>query len=81
MPTVATCPKAREIQAILRAPGLRRPAAIQTAFAAIVPGQIRLIEALNAQVAALGEVVTEHLGVTRTLTCTPANNLGSASSE
>jgi hypothetical protein len=35
---------------------------VQTAFAAIVTGQVRLIEALNAQIAALGEVVTEHFG-------------------
>jgi hypothetical protein len=55
--------KAREIQAILRAPGLRQPTAEQTAFAAIVTGQVRLIEALNAQIAALGEVVTEHFGI------------------
>jgi transposase len=54
--------KAREVQAILRAPGLRQPAAVQTAFAAIVTGQVRLIEALNAQIAALGDVVTEHFG-------------------
>jgi hypothetical protein len=54
--------KAREIQANLRAPGLRQPAAVQAAFAAIVIGQVRLIEALNAQIDALGEVVAEHFG-------------------
>jgi transposase len=54
--------KAREIQAILRAPALRQPAAVQTAFATIVTGQVRLIETLNAQIDALGEVVAEHFG-------------------
>jgi len=54
--------KAHEIQANLREPGLRQPAAVQAAFAAIVTGQVRLIEALNAQIDALGEVVAEHFG-------------------
>jgi transposase len=54
--------KAHEIAAILRAPWLRQPAAVQAAFAAIVSGQVRLIEALNAQINALGEVVAEHFG-------------------
>jgi transposase len=54
--------KASEIQAILRAPGLRQPPAVQQAFAAIVVGQVRLIEALNAEIDALGEVVAEHFG-------------------
>ena len=52
--------KAREIQAILRAPQLRQPAVVQAAFAAIVTAQVRLIEALNAQIDALTAVVTEH---------------------
>jgi hypothetical protein len=54
--------KAREIQAILRAPALRQPAAVQQAFSAIVAGEVRLIEALNAEIDALGEVVAEHFG-------------------
>jgi hypothetical protein len=54
--------KAREIQAILRAPALRQPAAVQQAFSAIVAGEVRLIEALNAEIDALGGVVAEHFG-------------------
>jgi len=54
--------KAREIQAILRAPELRQPAAVQAAFAAIVTAQVRLIDALNAQINALAEVVAAQFG-------------------
>ena len=54
--------RARQIQAILRAPALRQPPAVQQAFAAIVAGQVRLIVALNAEIDALGEVVVEHFG-------------------
>ena len=54
--------KALGIQAILRAPALRQPPAVQQAFAAIVAGEVRLIEALNAEIDALGEVVAQHFG-------------------
>jgi hypothetical protein len=54
--------KALEIQAVLRAPALRQPPAVQQAFAAIVAGEVRLIVALNAEIDALGEVVAEHFG-------------------
>jgi hypothetical protein len=54
--------KAVQIQAILQAPALRQPPAVQQAFAAIVAGEVRLIEALNAEIDALGEVVAEHFG-------------------
>ena len=54
--------KARQIQGILRAPQLRQPPAVQDAYATIVSGQIRLITALNAQIAELGEVVAAHFG-------------------
>jgi len=54
--------KATVISAALRAPGLRQPAAVQTAFAAIVASQIRLITTLNGEIAALGQVVNDHFG-------------------
>jgi len=54
--------KAVQIQAILQAPALRQPPAVQHAFAAIVTGEVRLIEALNAEIDALGEAVAEHFG-------------------
>ena len=54
--------KAQQIQGILRAPQLRQPPAVQDAYATIVSGQIRLITALNAQIAELGEVVAAHFG-------------------
>jgi transposase len=54
--------KARQIQGILRAPQLRQPPAVQSAYAAIVSSQVALIRALNAQIAELGEVVAAHFG-------------------
>jgi transposase len=54
--------RAEQLQAVLRAPALRQPAAVQKAYAAIVTGQIRLITALNTEIDALGEVVAEHFG-------------------
>jgi transposase len=54
--------KAVQLQAVLRAPALRQPAAVQTAYAAVVTGQIRLIMALNTEIEALAEVVAEHFG-------------------
>jgi hypothetical protein len=54
--------RAAEIQAALRASALRQPPAVQSAFAAIVAGEVRLISVLNREVAALGEVVGEHFG-------------------
>jgi transposase len=47
---------------VLRAPGLRQPAAVQKAYAAVVTGQVRLIAALNAEIQALGELAAEHFG-------------------
>ena len=35
---------------------------MQNAYAAVVTGQVRLIAALNAEIAVLGEVVAEHFG-------------------
>ena len=54
--------RAGQLQAVLRAPGLRQPAAVQKAYAAVVVGQVRLIAARNAEIQALGEVVAEHFG-------------------
>src|SRR3954452_1790135 len=53
---------AARIQSVLRAPGLRQPAQIQAAFAAIVTSQVRLLATLNAEIAQLGEVVAGHCG-------------------
>jgi transposase len=54
--------RAVQLQAVLRAPALRQPGAVQLAYAAIVVGQVRLIAALNGEIEALGEVVAEHFG-------------------
>jgi transposase len=54
--------RAGQLQTVLRAPGLRQPAAVQTAYAAVVVGQVRLIAALNTEIGALEEVVAEHFG-------------------
>ncbi len=54
--------KAVALQAILRAPALRQPPVLDSAYATIVGGQVRIIAALNAQIAGLGEVVGEHFG-------------------
>jgi hypothetical protein len=51
-----------QIQAALRAPALRQPAAVQAAFAVIVAGEARLVAALNNEIDALGEVVQQHFG-------------------
>jgi hypothetical protein len=54
--------RAGQLKAVLRAPALRQPAAVQKAYAAVVTGQVRPIAALNAEIGALGEVVAEHFG-------------------
>jgi hypothetical protein len=54
--------KAARIQAVLRAPALRQPDAVQSAYAVIVTSQIQLIATLNAQVEQIGQVVGEHFG-------------------
>ena len=46
----------------MRAAALRQPAAVQAAFAAITASEVRLITALNNEIARLGEVVAEHFG-------------------
>jgi len=54
--------RAARIQAVLCAPALRQPPAVQSAYAVIVAGQVRLIATLNAQIDQVGEVVAEHFG-------------------
>jgi transposase len=54
--------KASAIQAALRAPALRQPGQVQAALAAITASQVRLIAALNTEIAGLGEVVAAHFG-------------------
>jgi transposase len=54
--------RAAQLQAVLRAPALRQPAAVQQAYAAVVTGQVRLIAAVNGEIEALAEVVAEHFG-------------------
>jgi transposase len=54
--------RTEQIQAALRAPALRQPAAVQAAFAAIAAGEVRVIATLNSEVATLGEVVAELFG-------------------
>lgn len=48
------------LQEVLRAPALRQPPAVESAYASVVAGQVRIIAALNAQIAGLGEVMGEH---------------------
>jgi hypothetical protein len=54
--------RAGQIQAALRTPALRQPAAVQAALAAVAGAEVRLITALNHEVDALAEVVAEHFG-------------------
>jgi transposase len=50
------------VQEALRAAQLRQPAPVQTAYAAIVTTQVRLIVTLNTEIEQLGEVVAAHFG-------------------
>ncbi|MGI8450508.1 MAG: IS110 family transposase [Streptosporangiaceae bacterium] len=54
--------KADTLLAVLRAPALRQPGAIQGAYAAVVAGQVGIITALNEQIKQLGQVMGEHFG-------------------
>jgi transposase len=54
--------RSASIQEVLRADQLRRPAAVQSAYAAIVVGQVAILQALNTQIDELGEVVAAHFG-------------------
>ena len=54
--------RAEQIQAVLRAPALRQPAAVQAAYATIAATQIRLLIALAGQIPALEEVLAQGFG-------------------
>ena len=64
--------RAEQIQAVLRAPALRQPAAVQAAYATIAATQIRLLITLAGQIPALEEVLAQGFAGTRTLRSTPA---------
>lgn len=52
----------QSIHAALRAPALRQPAPVQSAYAVVVTGQVRLIGALNVEIEQIGQVVAHHFG-------------------
>jgi transposase len=54
--------RADVLLAVLRAPGLRQPPVTEGAYATVVAGQVRMLTALNEQVAGLQEVMAEHFG-------------------
>jgi transposase len=54
--------RAAAIQAVLRAETLRQPAVLESAYAAIVTGQARMIAMLTTQIDRLGQVVADHFG-------------------
>jgi transposase len=54
--------RAAALLAALRAPGLRQPPVTEAAYAAVVTGQVRILTALNEQIAGLLEVMAEHFG-------------------
>jgi transposase len=54
--------KAVTLQAVLRAPALRQPPVLDSAYATIAAGQVRIIAALNTQITGPAEVMGEHFG-------------------
>jgi transposase len=54
--------KSASIQDILRADQLPRSAAVRSAYAAIVVGQVAILQTLNTQIDELGAVVAAHFG-------------------
>ena len=54
--------RAEQIQAVLRAPTLRQPAAVQAAYATIAATQIQLLTALAGQIPTLEEVLAQDFG-------------------
>jgi transposase len=54
--------RADALLALLRAPGLRQPPVTEGAYAAVVTGQVRILTALNEQIAELQQVMAEHFG-------------------
>lgn len=55
--------RATAIIGVLRAEELRRSAQVQAAYAAVVSSQAALLQGLNTQIEAMGEVVEAHFGV------------------
>ena len=54
--------KAAQLQAILRAGELRQPPIVQSAYAAVVTGQVAILQTLNTQIADMSAVVAAHFG-------------------
>jgi hypothetical protein len=54
--------RAEQIQAVLRAPALRQPPAVQAAYATIAVTQLQLLTALAGQIPALEEVLAQDFG-------------------
>jgi hypothetical protein len=54
--------RAGVLLAVLRAPGLRLPAVAEGAYAAVVSGQVRMLTAINEQIAGLQQVMAGHFG-------------------
>lgn len=54
--------RAEQLHTIFRAPELRQPPVLQTAYAAVVAREVAVITALNIQIDRLGAVVGEHFG-------------------
>ncbi|MCW2761361.1 MAG: family transposase [Marmoricola sp.] len=54
--------RTRQLRDIFRAPELRQPPALQSAYAAVVASEVAIITALNTQIDRLGAVVGEHFG-------------------
>jgi Transposase/Transposase IS116/IS110/IS902 family len=54
--------RAEQIQAVLRAPALRQPPAVQAAYATIAVTQLQLLIALAGQIPALEEVLAQDFG-------------------
>jgi hypothetical protein len=54
--------RAEQIQAVLRAPALREPAAVQAAYATIAATQIQLLTTLAGQIPTLEEVLSRDFG-------------------
>jgi hypothetical protein len=71
--------RAAALLAALRAPGLRQPPVTEAAYAAVVTGQVRILTALNDQIAGLLEVMAEHLAGTRPLISTSASRVSGSS--
>jgi transposase len=72
--------KADHIRQILRAEQLHRSTAVESVYAAIVTGQVAILQTLNTQINQLGTVVADHLAGTRTLRSTPARPASASSS-